>query len=774
MVDHLIRMVYLLRDGVTPAYVRICISFLRDVVSIYRKSGMKFLVKFLKTCQLLLIQATGNQEPRFDSRHFGAAVSTTAGGLPRIIPKTHRAFIRKGSSFHIKFWMTMFGLYRVLPFPSKPKVLTIIQPGVRISNSFMGEWLGACDRLITFIKPPAMTSVYEPRDLPSRGSTSAAVEDPKDAKKQIRAPSSHVSSILLALVTWRNLGYQFGMVEWSLKVAGTVANFVKAKGLARLFVSLGYLTPLLATFPFQPRDLGRLAFKDEPAGKVRVFAMVDAFTQWMLTPVHKYIFSLLRSLPSDATFDQLGSVKRFSEQLMARGTKRVYSLDLTAATDRLPLSLQTILLGLLLDERIAVAWASLLVGRWYTLPVYQPNVRATTVKALGVEAQNPYLRCEERLIRCSDGSKRLELFVTAVTYAVGQPMGARSSWAMLALTHHCIVWAAIARSNVNWYPGLYLVLGDDIVIADEAVALSYLEIMDELGCPINLSKSLVSQNGSFEFAKRFVHKGVDVSPVSWRELFVSYVDVSVLLTLVSKHRPRVSSVLAIMGHGYKAISRMTAHFSEMSRSEALLLLWLSRPDSTYSAFTSWTQWMLSIGFNSFKPNLLELGPTMKFMAKLALDLLRGIYPKDLVKSADHLRRVISNYFDTSGDVGKLVPVLANMLWTSVFEYIYNHMMTVSFESRGAAQRMIQAALRSRDWKGSVESLDNFFTLYRGVEDEAQTAQEQIGDSDFVDINRVVTLNRCTELKWAEMVRKSVPILRITPRRKYDKRPTVKV
>jgi hypothetical protein len=770
MVDHLIRMVYLLRDGVTPAYVRICISFLRDVVSIYRKSGMKFLVKYLKTCQLLLIQAAGNQRPRFDSRYFGAAVSTTASGLPRIIPKTHRAFIRASSSFHIKFWMTLFGLFRVLPYPSKPKIATIIQPGVRLSNSLMGEWLGACDTMIAFIKPPAFTQVYEPRDLPSRGSTSSSVVDPKDSKKTLRAPSSHISSILLALVTWRNLSVQFGMVEWSLKVAGTMANFVKAKGLARLFVSLGYLTPLLASFPYQPRDLGRLAFKDEPAGKVRVFAMVDAFTQWMLTPLHKYIFSLLRLLPSDATFDQLGSVERFTKQLTARGTKSVYSLDLTAATDRLPLSLQTILLGLLLDERTAMAWAALLVARWYTLPTYQPNVRATTVKALGVEAEDPFLRCEQRKLKSPDGSERSELFVTAVTYAVGQPMGARSSWAMLALTHHCIVWMAMARSGVRWYPGLYLVLGDDIVIADEAVALSYLEIMAELGCPINLSKSLVSQNGSFEFAKRFVHKGVDVSPVSWRELFVSYVDVSVLLTLVSKHRPRVSSVLAMMGHGYKAISRMTAHFSEMSRSESLLLLWLSRPDSIYSTFTSWTQWMLSIGFNSFKPDLLELSPTIKFMAKLALDLLRGIYPKDLVKSADHLRKVIEKYFSDS----KLVPVLANMLWTSVFEYLYNHMMTVSFESRGAAQRMIQAALKSRTWEGSVESLDAFFTLYRGVENEAQTAQEQIGDNDFVDIDRVITLNRCTELKWAEMVRKSVPILRITPRRKYDKRPTVKV
>jgi hypothetical protein len=336
----------------------------------------------------------------------------------------------------------------------------------------------------------------------------------------------------------------------------------------------------------------------------------------------------------------------------------------------------------------------------------------------------------------------------------------------------------MSRSGVNWYPGLYLVLGDDIVIADKAVALSYLEIMKELGCPINLAKSLVSQNGSFEFAKRFVHKGDDVSPVSWRELFVSYVDVSVLLALVSKHRPRVSSVLAIMGHGYHAVSRMTGHFSRISRSEALLLLWLSRPDSIYSAFSSWTQWMLSIGFNSFKPDLLDLGPVKKFMAKLALDLLRGIYPKDLVKSSSILGKYISEYFtglESDPSTAKLIPVLANMLWTSVFEYIYDHMMKTSFEARGSAQRMIQAALKSNTWEGSVESLDSFFKLYEGVEEEAQSAQKQIGDSiDFMDTDRVVTLNRCTELRWAETVRKSVPILRITPRPKSDKRRAVKV
>jgi hypothetical protein len=34
------------------------------------------------------------------------------------------------------------------------------------------------------------------------------------------------------------------------------------------------------------RPLGRLGFKPEPAGKVRVFAMVDAWTHWILKPLH--------------------------------------------------------------------------------------------------------------------------------------------------------------------------------------------------------------------------------------------------------------------------------------------------------------------------------------------------------------------------------------------------------------------------------------------------------------------------------------------------------
>jgi len=42
-----------------------------------------------------------------------------------------------------------------------------------------------------------------------------------------------------------------------------------------------------------PTALGRLALKEEAAGKIRVFAMVDAFTQWALYPLHQLIMSTL-------------------------------------------------------------------------------------------------------------------------------------------------------------------------------------------------------------------------------------------------------------------------------------------------------------------------------------------------------------------------------------------------------------------------------------------------------------------------------------------------
>jgi hypothetical protein len=90
-------------------------------------------------------------------------------------------------------------------------------------------------------------------------------------------------------------------------------------------------------------NLGRLAFKEEPAGKLRVFAMVEVLTQSILNPLHLKLFDFFKLLPNDGTH---GQEKAFNlAQSLASKYGGSFGFDLTAATDRLPLSSQTSLLN---------------------------------------------------------------------------------------------------------------------------------------------------------------------------------------------------------------------------------------------------------------------------------------------------------------------------------------------------------------------------------------------------------------------------------------------
>jgi hypothetical protein len=90
-------------------------------------------------------------------------------------------------------------------------------------------------------------------------------------------------------------------------------------------------------------------------------------------------------------------------------------------------------------------------------------------------------------------------------------MGAYSSWAMLAITHHTIVRYSALRVGVKNFTD-YAILGDDIVIRNSRVAESYRIIMDILGVTINPSKSLISKDFA-EFAKMWKGKDINLSPL---------------------------------------------------------------------------------------------------------------------------------------------------------------------------------------------------------------------------------------------------------------------
>jgi hypothetical protein len=312
--------------------------------------------------------------------------------------------------------------------------------------------------------------------------------------------------------------------------------------------------------------LGKLGTKKEP-GKVRVFAMVDFWTQCLLTPLHDWAFRILKSIDQDGTFEQHSPLERLVSRMKRQGIKKSWSYDLSAATDRFPLWIQRSLLSEVFSERYGTLWARLLTGRKYAV------------------------RSKGRLA----GSYR---------YAVGQPMGALSSWAVFSLSHHLVVQWCAWRVGFNRWFTLYALLGDDIVIADEKVAKEYVTIMEAIGVKIGLAKSLVGLNLSLEFAKRFVHKGQDVSPISLKEYHVSKSHMPSLNELIPKVQSlvelRLCHVLKALGFGYKTVSRMSAKYVKLSRRLSQAILQLTVPTAPFG-YCDGLNWFQSVGYGLIQP-----------------------------------------------------------------------------------------------------------------------------------------------------------------------------
>jgi hypothetical protein len=227
------------------------------------------------------------------------------------------------------------------------------------------------------------------------------------------------------------------------------------------------------SLPERHPALGRFGVKEEPCGKKRLFAISDYWTQSVCKPLHDYLMATLKRLPMDGTWDQSRASDMVREET-AMGTK-LYSFDLSAATDRFPVRFTELVLGPLIGPDAASAWVTLLTER-------------------------PY---------CYKGRDYY--------YNAGQPMGTLSSWAAFALSHHVVVQLS---ARLAGYEGLftgYALLGDDIVIFDQDVATEYRDYMDWLHVEINMDKSVVGV-GLAEFAKRIFYKGHEVSGVPARLL----------------------------------------------------------------------------------------------------------------------------------------------------------------------------------------------------------------------------------------------------------------
>lgn len=134
-----------------------------------------------------------------------------------------------------------------------------------------------------------------------------------------------------------------------------------------------------------------VAFGDKEL-KVRIVAILDYFSQSALRRLHSYIFRVLSGITQDVTFDQS------SFKIKALEWDYYSSVDLTAATDRFPILVEELVLKGRFPDFYVNAWKQVMIGYPF---VFHNKM---------------------------------------ISYSVGNPMGAYSSFASFALAHHYIVY----------------------------------------------------------------------------------------------------------------------------------------------------------------------------------------------------------------------------------------------------------------------------------------------------------------------------------------------
>lgn len=487
-------------------YVQYFIPFVSHLQVLLENNGRMAAVKFLKISLFALYSyVSGN--PLKATILLGHGIRLR-NGLPAVWNKDLRDRIRRGDMSSIRLMASLLNLYRALDAPHPDfdvASIKAIAPDLG-SNIIFGEYQKFCREVFpTLLRNE--TGGYKPFHYKSalgllirkagpnlNGPSMAGIT--LDAQAWFMQPENHV-------LEWFRLHKDTNAVNllhelrtdshWDTEKfpvdRGSLRTFLWGSGAGR--TPLKWDTSAACQSINDQLEgvkgpiLGRLHAIEEPAGKVRIVAICDYFTQVALKPIHDHLFQILGLISSDATFDQTGKVEAYFQ----RGLSPHWSYDLKTATDSIPLALYRACLAPLLraegeavqaGEERANLWAKVIADRDFLLPDASGLIR----------------------------------------YGTGQPMGALSSWASLAIVHHSLVQFAAhraAKGTTTWYQD-YLVLGDDIDIArTKAVADCYREICANLSITIGLLKSLQSEKNCFEFANQRYCPGGNISPISIKE-----------------------------------------------------------------------------------------------------------------------------------------------------------------------------------------------------------------------------------------------------------------
>jgi len=470
----------------TRAFIRALRDMANAMCSIFQNQGSQALILRMKVSLFLLNRYLAGQK-NDNPWLLDTPVGLARNGLPKTIPLLIRRRIVTGDAFSIRLMTSIFNAYKALEGTHKEGDLgsvTGLHPF--LDPDMLSGFETFCKEVFWAKVVPSYVPKSQQKKLLS---PNFAIDEKSNPYIPTRAgPNARFALFGAHLDAW---AWTLEEVNWPLEWAKHVGDKRTPEIFQRCVQGLDSCTinkwmqsamPDGANAPIQV-ELSKLELLPEPAGKVRTIAIVDYWTQRLMSPVHDWMMKILSHLPTDGTFNQEESLRTFASRVKITGNK-TDSIDLKSATDLIPIALYRSLFRGVLSEDTVELWITLLTDRTFLVPdskLVTPSLRGTRVR-----------------------------------YGRGQPMGTLSSWPSMALVHHALELFAA------WKTGLdpvffvdYRILGDDNVTANELVAQKYREVAGGLCVPTSESKTL---SGSlFIFASQIFKDGVNLSPLSLKE-----------------------------------------------------------------------------------------------------------------------------------------------------------------------------------------------------------------------------------------------------------------
>lgn len=462
------------------------IAIIPVLVNVLTTQGNKGLVLFLKTSLVCVTRYLARQPVVSVMRELGYPLRL-AHGLPAWLPVEARAAIRTRSIPGCRFWISVLYIYKVFhcPWDTAKAIFSVLSKPLEVTpevESLLSEYR-------TFLEDSFVPRVVgkDPRPLPvhNRHQPLILTHAGPNGSPAIEYANTD------ARAWWELSGKpeERGLCDSLTKVCTYHQDPVHSQYMA-LAKQVKKPTPSRAKAE-DPSELvlGRIHLLTEPAGKVRPVALVDYWTQRALYPLHNDLFRILETIPQDGTHSQDGLMASLKELWEAHSDWNWSSLDISSATDKIPVELYVELLAAIYHSRdYAQSVITLMTDREFSVSVAPDWLKGST-----------------------KGWK--------LRYGRGQPMGMFASFALLAMWHHS--WIQFASYRANGFVRLsYGVTGDDSVIAEpdnlRPVASEYLSLCSRVGIPISMAKSYQSSS-MWSFLSRLVIPGGEISPASLKE-----------------------------------------------------------------------------------------------------------------------------------------------------------------------------------------------------------------------------------------------------------------